>query len=107
MGETGSWGGDKSSPGLADPVKTLESKWKLVPAFLQVRGLVRQHIDSFNYFLSTELKFIVAANAKVISTSDPAFYLKYLDVKVGEPGEEVKLLHFLQCVVNRCVYRYR
>ena len=99
MGDAGGasgWGPDKMAGGLTDPIKSLDSKWKLVPAFLQVRGLVRQHIDSFNYFLSTELKFIVAANAKVISIADPAFYLKYLDVKVGEPGKLVsEYLSFL------------
>ena len=72
---------------LSDPIKTLESKWHLVPAFLRVRGLVRQHIDSFNYFLSTDLKNIVRANDKVVSIADPMFYLKYLDVHVGMPGK--------------------
>ena len=71
---------------LSKPVKSLESKWHLVPAFLQVRGLVKQHIDSFNYFISTELKHIVAANSKVVSSADPTCYLKYLDVHVGRPG---------------------
>ncbi len=28
-----------------------EDKWHLVPAFLRVRGLVRQHIDSFDHFI--------------------------------------------------------
>ena len=44
---------------LCAPVKTVEAKWRLLPAFLQGRGLVCQHIDSFNYFISTEIKKIV------------------------------------------------
>ena len=42
-----------------------QEKWKLLPAFLKVKGLVRQHIDSFNYFINTE-----------VSTFCLIFYLK-------------------------------
>ncbi len=38
-------------------------KYALLPAFLQTRGLVRQHIDSFNYFIDREIKKIVKAKA--------------------------------------------
>jgi DNA-directed RNA polymerase beta subunit len=41
---------------LAAPVKNIEDKWKLVPAFLKVKGLVKQHLDSFDYFVNTEVK---------------------------------------------------
>ena len=44
------------------PLKNLEDKWKLVPAFLRLRGLVKQHIDSFNYFINVDIKKMVAAN---------------------------------------------
>jgi DNA-directed RNA polymerase III subunit RPC2 len=30
---------------LAAPIKEIQDKWKLLPAFLKVKGLVRQHID--------------------------------------------------------------
>lgn len=50
---------------MSAPVKEITEKWKLVPAFLKVRGLVRQHIDSFNYFINEEIKQIVKANEKV------------------------------------------
>jgi len=65
----------------------MEDKWKLVPAFLQVRGLVQQHIDSFNYFIDTDLQKIVAAesNCVVVSDFNPDFYLKYTDIRVGQP----------------------
>eukprot|EP00095_Tigriopus_kingsejongensis_P012376 snap_masked-scaffold190_size271632-processed-gene-1.0 protein:Tk12376 transcript:snap_masked-scaffold190_size271632-processed-gene-1.0-mRNA-1 annotation:"dna-directed rna polymerase iii subunit rpc2" len=91
MGEAGparpSWA-EGSAAKLASPIAAVEDKWQLVPAFLSVRGLVRQHIDSFNYFIATDLKNIVRANEKVISSADPAFYLKYLDVHVGPPQIE-------------------
>ncbi|CAD1478998.1 unnamed protein product, partial [Heterotrigona itama] len=63
-------------------------KWKLVPAFLKGRGLVKQHIDSFNYFINVEIKKIVKANEKVLSDADPLFYIKYLNIHVGIPDVE-------------------
>lgn len=66
----------------------LQDKWKLVPAFLQVKGLVKQHIDSFNYFVNVDIKNIVNANDKVLSDVDPMFYLKYLNVSIGKPDVE-------------------
>ena len=47
---------------------------------------MKQHIDSFNYFVEVELKNIVKANQKVISDIDPRFYLKYNDIYVGSPN---------------------
>ncbi|KAJ6642091.1 DNA-directed RNA polymerase III subunit RPC2 [Pseudolycoriella hygida] len=73
---------------LAEPIKELKEKWKLVPAFLKVKGLVKQHIDSFNYFINVDIKKIVQANDKVTSDADPMFYLKYLNVYVGKPDVE-------------------
>eukprot|EP01117_Protostelium_nocturnum_P001009 TRINITY_DN1132_c0_g1_i1.p1 TRINITY_DN1132_c0_g1~~TRINITY_DN1132_c0_g1_i1.p1 ORF type:complete len:1143 (-),score=194.84 TRINITY_DN1132_c0_g1_i1:102-3530(-) len=73
---------------LNEPIKTVEEKWKLLPAFLKVRGLVKQHIDSFNYFINIEIKKLMKANEKVTSEVDPNFYLKYTSIWVGEPGIE-------------------
>lgn len=43
-----------------------------------MRGLVKQHIDSFNYFINCDIKKIIHAqgNEKVTSDVDPNFYLK-------------------------------
>ncbi|XP_063218109.1 DNA-directed RNA polymerase III subunit RPC2 [Bacillus rossius redtenbacheri] len=79
---------DCSQNKISEPIKPLEEKWKLVPAFLKVKGLVKQHIDSFNYFINVEIKKIVKANEKVISDADPLFYVKYLNVSVGTPNVE-------------------
>ena len=49
----------------------------------QVRGLVKQHLDSFNHLVDIESKQIVKANEKVTVDTDPSFYLKFLDVYVG------------------------
>ncbi|XP_037973435.2 DNA-directed RNA polymerase III subunit RPC2 [Plutella xylostella] len=79
---------DTSPRNLREPIKSLEEKWKLVPAFLEIKGLVKQHIDSFNYFINVEIKKIVQANEKVLCDSDPLFYVKYLNAYVGTPDVE-------------------
>jgi DNA-directed RNA polymerase III subunit RPC2 len=61
---------------LTQPIKSVQDKFQLLPAFLQVRGLVKQHIDSFNYFINHEIKKIVKANEKVTCDTDPNFFLK-------------------------------
>ncbi|KAF2599940.1 hypothetical protein F2Q68_00010770, partial [Brassica cretica] len=51
-----------------------------------VRGLVKQHLDSFNYFINVGIKKIVRANSRITSTLDPSIYLWFKDVYVGEPS---------------------
>ena len=41
---------------LTAPVSTLRDKYELLPAFLAVRGLVKQHIDSFNYLVEHDVR---------------------------------------------------
>ena len=48
-----------------------------MPAFLKIRGLWKQHIDSFNFFINVEIKKIVAANSRLKSEADPNFILQY------------------------------
>lgn len=71
-----------------DPIKSVEDKWLLLPAFLKVKGLVKQHIDSFNYFVDHDLKAIVRANNKVSSDVDPRFYFAFTDIRVGYPDSD-------------------
>ena len=73
---------------LSQPIKKLEDKWKLVPAFLRLRGLVKQHIDSFNYFMNVGIKQIIKANELITSESDPTFFLKFTDINIGFPKIE-------------------
>lgn len=73
---------------LSEPVKTVEDKWELLPAFLKVKGLVKQHIDSFNYFVDTDIKNILRANSEVRSDIDAKFFLRYIDIRVGEPTRD-------------------
>lgn len=55
-----------------------QDKSKLVTSFLKVKGLVKQHIDSFNYFIEKDIKKVVEANKKVVCDADPSFYVKYV-----------------------------
>ena len=78
---------------LYSPISKVEEKWELVSAFLQVRGLVKQHIDSFNYFTDIEIKNIVRSSRNYLIKSEinPNFYLKYRDIHIGFPTIEEEL----------------
>lgn len=59
---------------------------------LQVRGLVRQQIDSFNDFLERSLPAIVMApgNRRLVCDADPEWFLQYTAVRVGKPTVAVQ-----------------
>lgn len=44
---------------LDAPIGSLREKWRVLPHFLKLRGLMKQHIDSFDHFVSVEMKQIV------------------------------------------------
>ncbi|CAN6586820.1 hypothetical protein ACFX13_014177 [Malus domestica] len=69
---------------LAAPIKSAKDKFALVPEFLKVRGLVKQHLDSFNYFVNTGIKKIVRANNRIESEIDPTIYLEFKDIYVDK-----------------------
>uniref|UniRef100_A0A453NIC1 DNA-directed RNA polymerase n=1 Tax=Aegilops tauschii subsp. strangulata TaxID=200361 RepID=A0A453NIC1_AEGTS len=54
-----------------------------------VRGLVKEHIDSFNYFITKGIKNIVRANNRIEARSDPGIYLEYKNIYIGEPSVQV------------------
>ncbi|KAK6432036.1 DNA-directed RNA polymerase III complex subunit Rpc2 [Oleoguttula sp. CCFEE 5521] len=74
------------SKSLTDPISTARDKWNLLPAFLRVKGLVKQHIDSYNYFTDVDLRKIVQANSLVVSESNPSKYIEFTDIRIGEPN---------------------
>lgn len=76
---------DKKKKIFTKPNTILTDKWRLVPAYLKVKGLVKQHIDSFNNFIHVEMDKIVKANQMVVSEADPIFFLKYLSIRVDLP----------------------
>ncbi|RZC72635.1 hypothetical protein C5167_048115 [Papaver somniferum] len=74
---------------LAAPIKKAVDKFPLVPEFLKVRGLVKQHLDSYNYFVNIGIKKIVRANAVIQSDNDPEIGLRYTNVEIGEPSIDI------------------
>ncbi|EAU35292.1 DNA-directed RNA polymerase III 130 kDa polypeptide [Aspergillus terreus NIH2624] len=70
---------------LTDPINTAKDKWNLLPAFLKVKGLVKQHIDSYNYLVEVQLKKIVESSSIIRSDVDHNFYIKFTDIYLGAP----------------------
>ncbi|KAG5420472.1 RET1 [Candida metapsilosis] len=94
---------------LTDEINTAEDKWNLLPAFLKIKGLVKQHLDSFNYFVDVDLKKILNANSLVLSDVDPDFYVKYIDIRVGHkstspPGTKEVILPPHECRLRDLTY---
>ena len=52
-------------PSLEAPVDSVADKWLLLPAFLKVRGLVKQHLDSYNHLVGIEMQQIVKDGEKL------------------------------------------
>ncbi|KAI1139563.1 beta and beta-prime subunits of DNA dependent RNA-polymerase [Hypoxylon sp. FL0543] len=70
---------------LTDPISAVEDKNQLLPAFLKVKGLVKQHIDSYNFFVDHEIKEIVKANRTLRSDVDSSFWIEFIDIRVASP----------------------
>ncbi|SCP02519.1 DNA-directed RNA polymerase III subunit RPC2, putative [Plasmodium malariae] len=75
-------------------INNLNEKWKLLPAYLKVKGLVKQHIESYNYFIKREIKTIMNATTNKIIKSDidEHFYVEFLDISVGRPSVEENMI---------------
>jgi len=65
--------------------KLLATKWDLLPDILRARGLVKQHIKSYNYFINNTMKDIVRSNRFVHSDVANEFSLEFKNVRVGNP----------------------
>ena len=62
---------------------------------------MKQHVDSFNYFINVDMKKIMKANEKIVSFADPTFYLKYLDIHVGKPDKIEDMNHVCSFVPSK------
>ncbi len=62
-----------------------DSMWKLMLAFFDEKGLVRQHLDSYNTFIDKDLQAIIDEQG-VIETDIENFYVKLGKIEVGEPS---------------------
>jgi DNA-directed RNA polymerase III subunit RPC2 len=81
---------------------------ELVELFFKEKGLARQHIESYNYFVSHGIKELVGANQIVDSDIDHAFYLRYLDIRVGLPTIEDNMVKYsvypMECRLRDMTY---
>ena len=70
------------------PLKNIDEKWKIITSFVQTKGLISQHISSFDHFIEHELNKILLANSEVRSTKNDKIYLRYLKIYVDSPKEQ-------------------
>jgi len=67
-----------------DMFPTPEDRWIVIERFIKEKGLVRQHINSYNDFITRKLREIIEEES-IVQTSSPNFYAVITDVKVGNP----------------------
>ncbi|RLE54622.1 MAG: DNA-directed RNA polymerase subunit B [Thermoprotei archaeon] len=70
--------------GKGNVFPTPDDRWTLVEAFIREKGLVRQHIESFNDFIERRLQQIID-EIKVVETNIPGLYIKLGKIEVGKP----------------------
>jgi hypothetical protein len=68
---------------LDAPVGSLKEKWRLLPYFLQLRSLMRQHIDSFDYFVNFDMKKVVQVRFYFWTYFSIIFFLFYFSLTLS------------------------
>ncbi|MEL9969376.1 MAG: DNA-directed RNA polymerase subunit B [Metallosphaera sp.] len=63
---------------------TIDDRWAIVEAYFKSRGLVRQHLDSFNDFIKNKLQEIIDEQAE-ITTEIPGLKIRLGKIRVGKP----------------------
>jgi len=63
---------------------TPEDRWAIIEAFFREKGLVRQHLDSYNDFIENKLQEIID-EIGVIETDIPGYKIKLGRIRVGTP----------------------
>ncbi|MFP3225359.1 MAG: DNA-directed RNA polymerase subunit B [Sulfolobaceae archaeon] len=64
---------------------SVEDRWTIAESFFKVRGLVRQHLDSFNDFLRNKLQQVIDEQGE-ISTEIPGLKIKLGKIRYDKPG---------------------
>ncbi|MHA1358086.1 MAG: DNA-directed RNA polymerase subunit B [Candidatus Helarchaeota archaeon] len=59
-------------------------KWVLMNAFFQEKGLVRQHLDSYNVFIEKTIQEVVDEGGR-IEPDIPQYYVKLGRITIGDP----------------------
>ncbi|MCP4762280.1 MAG: DNA-directed RNA polymerase subunit B'', partial [archaeon] len=58
--------------------------WDLLKSFFKEKGLVRQHLDSFNDFVENQMQAIVDETKQIIPDI-PDFFIKFGKLTIGDP----------------------
>ena len=61
-----------------------ENEWIIFKSLFDEKGLVRQHLDSYNQFIEYEMQDIVTESGEVVPDI-PGFKIKFGRIKVGTP----------------------
>jgi len=69
---------------LGENMLTSEDRWKLVEAYIKEKGLVRQHLDSYNHFIQHVLQQIIDEQG-IIETEIPGLFIRLGKIEVGKP----------------------
>ena len=80
----------KSTPPTPEPLAGVdfssEDFWALMKAFFREKGLVRQHLDSYNEFINQGIQQIVSEVGEVpIEIPEYPYRLRFGRVRVGRP----------------------
>ncbi len=67
-----------------DTFPTPEDRWIVIERFIKEKGLVKQHINSYNDFITRRLREIIEEES-IVQTSSPNFYAVITDVRIGNP----------------------
>jgi DNA-directed RNA polymerase subunit B len=86
-----------------------EDRWVVIESFIREKGLVRQHTNSYNDFISRRLREIIEEES-IVQTSSPNFYAVITDVRIGNPqvrefdGSINNSITPLECRVRNLTY---
>jgi len=75
-------------PRAIGAVPEVKDKWRLVGLFMKYKGVVSQHLESYNHFIEHGLKEIVFAksNKWITCDADPNWFIEYTNVYLGTPS---------------------
>jgi DNA-directed RNA polymerase subunit B len=63
---------------------SVDDRWKIIEAYFKSKGLVRQHLDSYNDFVRNKLQEIIDEQGE-IPTEIPGLKVKLGKIRVGKP----------------------
>jgi DNA-directed RNA polymerase subunit B len=69
---------------MSNEILSNEDKWVVLKSLFDEKGLVRQHLDSYNNFIEIKMQSIVDEFGEVIPDI-PGFKIKFGKIKVGKP----------------------